>query len=93
MGLLDEESTAAATAVEIRKQRGITKGKVTWKMCIRDSIERGDLPEMLKGMHSEVKYSSEQLEMYNNTYMKSSVDEKEMLEAESYIVIVKSVES
>lgn len=48
---------------------------------------------MLKGMHSEVKYSSEQLEMYNNTYMKSSVDEKEMLEAESYIVIVKTVES
>lgn len=50
MGLTDEESAAAAaTSAEIRKQRGIAKGKGTRKLCIlRGSIERGDPPEMLK---------------------------------------------
>lgn len=59
-------------------------------MCIlRDFIQRGDPPAMLKDMYSEVKYSFEHTHC-NGMYMRLFVIERQKQEAESDISVVES---
>ena len=88
MGLTGDagKEETAATAEDMRKQRGIAKGKVTRKLSmLTSSIGRGDPPEMLKDMYGEVNSAFEQLEIIGERYMQCLVDENQITEAELYL--------
>ena len=76
-------------AGEMRKQRGIAKGKVTRKLSLFTScVDRGDPPEVLKDVYKEVNGAFEVLEALNDEYMVGLCDDAQIKEAESYILTV-----
>lgn len=85
------EKEKSVTAEEMRKQRGIAKGKVTRKLSLFTScVDRGDSPEMLRDMYKEVNSAFQQLETLSDEYMVQLCDDAEIREAESYILTVES---
>lgn len=85
----DEKGKESVTAEELRRQRGIAKGKVTRKLSLFTScVDRGDPPEMLKDVYKEVNSAFEILEALNDDYMVQLCDDEQVKEAESYILTV-----